>query len=186
VRAQLDAPCEGTRIFALDLAGDTWRDFEYFLRLDRLFESEGDLINRNRHLRAAISALFSHFDGIVGDLFNVIRRCNSEFGNAAALKDRRWSVNRKVSAITAWVAKKTGIVLPAVSDELKLLRDILNHPSITKESTAGGPTETLVYDAADVDGLDIQDVDASANQLSGWLDAACRACEMSDSVTRQN
>jgi hypothetical protein len=31
VRASLDAPGEGTVIFAVDLIGDTWDDYGYFL-----------------------------------------------------------------------------------------------------------------------------------------------------------
>ncbi len=74
VRASLDAPGEGTTMFAVDLIGDTWDDFAYFSEQAARFEGSRDLRLRNRYVRAAIAALFSHFDGVVCDLFTNLRK----------------------------------------------------------------------------------------------------------------
>jgi hypothetical protein len=177
VRAQLDAPCENTRIFALDLAGDTWQDFEYFCAAARRFESEDDMTNRNRHLRAAISSLYSHFDGVVGDLFGSLSKRDGTLRQNKRRGDRDWSVGRKARAMEEWIRRQRKSPIPALSSDMKLLRDILNHPSIAKESSQGEAGETIVYDAADVYGLAIKEVEVAAKEISDWLDAVCVACE---------
>ena len=72
VRASLDAPGEGTTIFAVDLIGDTWDDFNYFIEQARQFERSQDWKRRNRYVRVATASLFSHLDGLVSEAFELL------------------------------------------------------------------------------------------------------------------
>jgi hypothetical protein len=72
VRASLDAPGSDTTIFAVDLIGDTWYDFCYFAEQARAAERAQELEKRNRYVRAAIAAMFSHFDGVVSNVVSVV------------------------------------------------------------------------------------------------------------------
>jgi hypothetical protein len=90
VRASLDAPGDGATIFAIDLIGDTRYDTEQARVLERI----DDLTNRNRYVRAATAALFSHLDGVVSDVFT-IRREEGSFAAYRPKNPRRCSIKRK-------------------------------------------------------------------------------------------
>jgi hypothetical protein len=125
-------------------------------------------------VRAAISALFSHLEGLASELFEVVR---AEPGFKAYMPKNpdRCSLRARVTSIASFVAGERGIQLPAIDLDIKLLRDILNHPSITKESGLVGSGDTLVYDGADVFGIAIDDLAAAASAADNWLNAACAA-----------
>jgi hypothetical protein len=174
VRASLDAPGEGTTIFVVDLIGDTWDDFGYFLEQAARFESSRELRLRNRYVRAAIADLFSHLDGVVGDLF---RTLENEAAFKPYLPRRREfsSLKAKMAALASFLASERGLTLPPVDLNMKLLRDIVNHPSITKEGAGACSTDTLLYDGADVYGIGIEDLRATGSAIDLWLNAVCPA-----------
>ena len=172
VRPSLDAPGEGTAIFAVDLIGDTWKDFVYFAGQAADFESNRDLERRNRYVRAAIASLFSHFDGVVSELFRVLQK-EPAFGPYLPRRLDFCSLKAKISAVQNFLARERGITLPTIDLNMKLLRDIVNHPSITKEAGTFGSSDTLLYDGADVYGIAINDLRATSHAIDGWLNAAC-------------
>jgi hypothetical protein len=174
VRASLDAPGEGTTIFAVDLIGDSWDDFTYFRDQARRFESTRDFRLRNRYVRAAISALFSHFEGVVSELFGLLRG-ETGFKGYLPKNPERCSLRARVTSVAGFLVGERGVALPAIDLEMKLLRDILNHPSITKEAGPTASSDTLVYDGADVYGISIDDLTATASVADHWLNAATTA-----------
>jgi hypothetical protein len=174
VRASLDAPGEGTTIFAVDLIGDTWDDFGYFAEQAARLEGSRDLRLRNRYLRAAIVALFSHLDGVVSELFDVLMK-ESVFRAYLPKRPDFCSLKAKISVVATFLLRERAISLPNIDLNMKLLRDIVNHPSVTKEAGSAGSKDTLVYDIADVYGIGIGDLSATARAVDQWLSAACGA-----------
>ena len=72
VRASLNAPGNGTTRFAVDLIGDTWHDFDFFLKEARASEHAKDRVGRNRSIRSGTAAFFSHIDGVVSDILKML------------------------------------------------------------------------------------------------------------------
>lgn len=157
----------------MDLAGDTWADYLYFGDEAEKYETGRDWTKRNRYLRSAIASFFSHVDGVVSEIYDSLRAADQTF----APKDRRnnqLSLRRKAEAIANGAARKKAGTLPKLDFDLKLLRDILNHPSITK-STKNSTGDTVSYDGTDVYGLAVSDVTAAGGALDAWLNEVC-AC----------
>lgn len=174
VRASLEAPGNGTVIFAVDLIGDTWADYRYFSEQAARYEGSREFQKRNRYMRAAIAFMFSHFDGVVTELFGMLQQ-DSDFNAYLPPKKEPRSLKAKMLAVQSFLVQGKGIALPIVDLDMKLLRDIVNHPSITKESRSAGGGDTLLYNGADVYGIAIEDVRTAATAIDWWLDAACEA-----------
>lgn len=174
VRATLEAPGEGTTIFAVDLIGDTWEDFAYFAEQATHYEKDADLRLRNRYVRAAIAALFSHLDGVASELFEYLRK-GPAFGPYLPKRPDFCSLKNKVVAVARFLERERNIALPSLNLDMKLLRDILNHPSITKQSVSSASIDTLLYDGADVYGVDIRELARTGSIIDEWLNAACLA-----------
>ncbi len=64
-------------------------------------------------------------------------------------------------------------ILPELDLGLKLLRDILNHPSITKNLTDETTRETVSYNSIHLYGLAVSDVTDVGTVLDTWLDEVC-------------
>lgn len=172
VRASLDVPGSGTSILAVDLIGDTWQDFSYFTEKARAAEQARDFEKRNRFVRAAIASMFSHLDGLVSSVvsalwsetaFSPYRPKNANF---CALKS-------KVVAIHDFLHSHRGLALPTPDMNLKLLRDVLNHPSVSKPVSESPGGEVILLEGPDVYGVAIEDLDASGGEIDRWLNAIC-------------
>jgi len=175
VRGSLDdAPGDETTIVAVDLINDTWDDFGYFSAQSAHYEEAGELRKRNRYMRAAIAFLFSHFDGVVSELFDRLRK-EVAFKPFLPSKPDHCSLKDKVLSLQSFLAKEKGVSLPNVDLDMKLLRDIVNHPSITKKPSSAGGNDTLLYDGADVYGVAHEDLNTTALAIDAWLNAACGA-----------
>jgi hypothetical protein len=172
VRASLDAAGDGTTIFAVDLIGDAWDDFQYFHEQAAHYEAQGELRRRNRYVRAAVTFLFSHFDGLVSEMFDSLR-------NDAAFKkylpQNQRPLHAKMDSLQAFLAGSSAMTFPPIDLDLKFLRDIVNHPSITKSPKPTDGGDTLVYNGTDVYGIAVQDLSKAALVIGDWLDAACTA-----------
>jgi len=164
VSASLEAPGEGTIIFAVDLAGDTWHDFCYFADKARDYENVGAFAQRNRYLRSAVSNLFSHLDAVVSDVYEML---------PGYVASGSLSLKSKMFAIKDDAKRSHKINLPYINIDLKLIRDIISHPSITKVRP-GQSYDTLAYDSTDVYGTDIKDVYTVSSQLDHWLNSVCQ------------
>jgi hypothetical protein len=56
---------------------------------------------------------------------------------------------------------------------LKLLRDVLNHPSVSKPFSESPGGEVILLEGPDVYGVAIEDLDASGREIDRWLNAIC-------------
>ncbi len=172
VRASLDAPGSGTSIFAVDLIGDTWQDFSYFTEKARAAERAKEFEKRNRFVRAAIASMFSHLDGLVSKVVSALWNETAFFpyrpknANFCALKS-------KIVAIHDFLRNHRGLALPMPDMNLKLLRDVLNHPSVSKPFSEAPGGEVILLEGPDVYGVAIEDLDASGLELDRWLNAIC-------------
>lgn len=81
------------------------------------------------------------------------------------MKHRAFSGRRELSSVTQ---------LPDINLDLKLLRDIINHPTV--EKTTHGPEEaSAILTQVDVYAIEISDLVKAADQLSDWLNKVCAA-----------
>lgn len=172
VRASLDAPGHGTSIFAVDLIGDTWQDFRYFTEQSRAAEQAQEFEKRNRFVRAAIASMFSHFDGLVS---NVLRALwdESAFFPYRPKNANFCPLKTKVLAIHEFLCDHRGLSLAMPDMNLKLLRDVLNHPSVSKPTSEASGGEAVLLEGPDVYGVAIEDLDASGGEIDRWLNAIC-------------
>ena len=174
VCASLEAPGTGTTIFAIDLIGDTWDDFSYFTEEARLSEQAQQLMKRNRFVRAAIAALFSHLDGIVSSI--VTKLWDDVAFIAYRPKHPNFcSLKSKLLAVHSFLSDHKGLSLPPPDLNLKLLRDILNHPSVQKSVSEGSTAEAILLESPDVYGIGIEDLQAAGREMDRWLNATCLA-----------
>ena len=173
VRASLDTPGEGTTIFAVDLIGDTWDDFHYFVDQAQLFERTSDLERRNRYVRVATASLFSHIDGVVSESFDLLC-AKISFKPYMPKRPEFCSLKTKMIAIQEFLHQICGLSLPNLNLELKLLRDIVNHPSITKK-VAQDSANTMLLNGADVYGIAVEDLKAAGHDVDHWLNAVSAA-----------
>ncbi len=171
VRASLDTPSEGTTIFAVDLIGDMWDDFNYFVDQAHLYERTGDLASRNRYVRVATAALFSHLDGVVSEIFELLR-AETSFNPYLPKRPDYCSLKAKMLAINEFLHHARGSSLPSLNLELKLLRDIVNHPSITKKGNQDS-ADTVLLNGADVYGIVVNDLKDAGHDVDNWLNAVC-------------
>jgi hypothetical protein len=165
-----DAPGDGTVIFALDLISDTWGDYLYFLQASIQCEKERQFEFRNRYLRAAMMNLFAHLDGVVSGVCNELVKegcIGTRFGDN---EQEKCSVKAKIFAIRDYFKLKRKRNLPYIKLELKPIRDIINHPSVTKP---GSGKTSVVLDHVDVYGVDIREVDEAGKQIDRWLNQVC-------------
>lgn len=173
VRASLDAPGEDTTIFAVDLIGDAWDDFHYFVGQARHFEQTQDWKKRNRYVRVATASLFSHLDGVVSEAFDLLRT-DASFRPYLPKNPKFCSLKLKVIAIQEFLHRTRGLSAPTLNIELKLLRDIINHPSITKRGNQNS-VDTVLLTGADVYGIAVEDLEAAGYEVDDWLNALCAA-----------
>ena len=159
----MEAPGDGTVVFAVDLINDTWQDYGYFVQAAGLHESKREYALRNRYLRAALANLYAHLDGVVAEVYDMLvgqRHISDRLNHGhCTLKD-------KMFAIRGYIQDQLRKRLPYINLDLKPIRDIINHPSIVKPND-------LTY--VDVYALAIPDVIEVGNQIDRWLDEACCA-----------
>jgi len=173
VSASLDAPGEGTTIFAVDLISDTWDDFHYFVDQARQFERSRDWKRRNGYVRVATASLFSHLDGLVSEAFELLS-ADASFRPFLPKNPKFCSLKSKVIAIQDFLRRTRGLSPPNLNIELKLLRDIINHPSITKTGSRDS-VDTVLLTGADVYGIAVGDLESAGREVDNWLNALCAA-----------
>lgn len=172
VRASLDVPGNGTTIFAVDLIGDTWEDFRCFTEEARVAERAHEVTERNRCIRAATAALFSHLDGVISDVLTLLWSDHS-FTPYRPKSPDFCSLKSKLLAIHSFLVDCRGLSEQRPALDLKLLRDILNHPTVTKQLSTAGSRETVLLDSADLYGICVEDLEAAGREIDQWLNAVC-------------
>ena len=171
ISASMEAPGDGTVVFAVDLINDTWQDYGYFVQAAGQHESKREHALRNRYLRAALANLFAHLDGVVTEVYDMLvdqRHITDRLNHGhCTLKD-------KMFAIRGYIQDRLRKRLPYINLDLKPIRDIINHPSIVKPSDTRSADPVLLTHA-DVYALAISDLIEAGNQIHRWLDGACSA-----------
>lgn len=177
VRASLDAPGEGTTIFAVDLIRDTWDDFLYFVDQAHGFEHSGDWTKRNRYVRVATASLFSHLDGLVSEAFDLLR-AELSFKSYLPKNPKFCSLKAKIIAVQEFLHDTRGLSPPKLNIELKLLRDIINHPSISKIGNQDSG-DAVLLNGTDVYGIAVDDLAAAGHEVDNWLNVLCASVSFS-------
>jgi hypothetical protein len=150
-----------------------WDDFNYFVDQANQFEQSHDWKKRNRYVRVATAALFSHLDGLVSEAFDLLG-AETSFKAYLPKNPKFCSLKAKIIAIEKFLHHKRGLSPPNLNIELKLLRDIINHPSITKPGNQGSG-DTVQLNGADVYGIAVDDLEAAGHEVDNWLNALCAA-----------
>ena len=168
-------PFTARAVFAVDLPSDLWRDYEFFLCAARDAQDRRNLEMRYRYLRAALFCLFAHFNAFFDLLIDHQKRNNPAFWGTfkGEVKRRSGEANfprcehgQFMVVFSDYVSRQNGGTLPTVDLRVKSLRNILAHPVTTKQDVS----------VDDLYALDIDDLTASANSLSGWIRKACALC----------
>jgi hypothetical protein len=74
--------------------------------------------------------------------------------------------------ISRYQQAKRKHVVRAPALDLKLLRDLLNHPTVTKCASDSGSRNTVLLDSADVYGISLE-LEAAGHEIDRWLNAVC-------------
>lgn len=170
VFASTEAPGNGIVFFAVDLITDTWGDFSSFVEAAVQHEREGSFAQRNRYLRAAMMNLFAHLDGVVsGVCDNLVQEGQLE-ARYADDAEVQCSLKSKIFALRDFFNRKNQR-LPFINLDLKPIRDIINHPSVSKNKSGD---RSVILTHVDVYGVDIREVVDSGKQVDQWLNRVCR------------
>lgn len=156
---------DGTiEIPAYCLRTDSWHDYKAFIADAEQARLASDFRNGNRFLRAALTCLFSHIEGVVReiDAQKTIPRVHP--GN------RLCDLTRNVGH----EAKKFGH-MPFASFRLeKHLRDLIAHPGITIAFSDGRTAVKDLDQTSVFEHLDTQTLKQLEARISPWLDAVCK------------
>ncbi|MFA6287460.1 MAG: hypothetical protein WC661_08750 [Opitutaceae bacterium] len=143
-------------ITAYCLATDSWQDHQYFLA-EAIKLEHADKRGSNRSLRAALLILFSHFEGVINQIY----------------LEKNYTVTRRDSLAekAEYIHKRASPKLARLNIKLwKGLRDIIAHPGIEKTISGDALTERSTYERLSADS-----VRATSALISQWLDAVCLA-----------
>ena len=156
---------DGTiEIPAYCLRTDSWYDYKAFVDDAKQAVLAGEFRKGNRFLRAALTCLFSHIEGVVREIDALKTIPKVHRGN------RLCDLTRNVGH----EAKKSGHVPFAIFRLEKHLRDLIAHPGITIAFSDGHKAEEDLDQTSVFEHLDIQTLKQLETRISPWLDAVCR------------
>jgi len=158
---------------AIDLSGDTWRDYLHYLAEARQAETGSDERGKNRALRGAIANLFAHLDAVVSNLHDRLGR-HRDFVAYRPRSGRFCTLKDKIDAIQSYTNRCLHVGLPALDLSLKPLRDILMHPSINKQGTHSDTREPVKLSEVDLFSLSVAEVERCGQQIDKWLSRVCK------------
>lgn len=141
------------------LRTDSWQDYLAFVSDAETAIRDGDLRTGNRYLRAALTCLFAHLEGVVNA---VTDKCEiSGLQKFDSLCNRTRKIGNE--------AKKLGS-LPYLNFKLeKVLRDLIAHPGIEKAFGDETLDQEMVFER-----LDLETIRQLGNIVGNWLDAVCK------------
>jgi len=153
---------------AFCLKTDRWQDYLAFMHDAEAAAKSGRARDMNRFLRAALTCLFSHVEGIVNEIY--------EQKPIKAGRRGRAGLCEKAQAVAVAASQAAETPIPFVNFRLeKVLRDLVVHPGITKAFSDPRSGETH-KDQEDVfKELDIETLRGLEQRVSPWLDAVCGA-----------
>ena len=141
------------------LRTDFWHDYLAFVQDTETSVANGDIRTSNRYLRAALTCLFAHLEGVTKAIED---RCTIPVVyDKGRLCDRTLNIGLE--------ARKYG-QLPRINFRFgKHLRDLIAHPGIEKFFEGDTLDQGSVFEK-----LDVSTLRALQAQISPWLDAVCR------------
>lgn len=184
-----DGSARQTTGVAVDLAADLWEDCRHYIAEARREELNGARSFQavNRAIRGAVFALCSHLEGVVSGVHRSLQD-DTRFVCQRSSNGRESSLCDKIRDFRNDAKHRLGTALPYLELKLKLLRDILAHPGITKPmrlprhikimSFPGGQSELQLVDnrvlsEVDLYFLTIDEVENDAEAINHWLDRLC-------------
>jgi len=154
----------------IDLVGDLWQDYSDELRSAFDADAKHDIHSRNRHIRAAIKSLISHFEGVVCGLLQALI-------DAGVRRDRLPNMNscirEKVLGLRGFAAKTKEIRLPYLRLRLKALRDMVVHPTTSQKNDPDNLGAILTQ--ADLYLLTPESLQGDGRRNAEWLSGLCAA-----------
>jgi hypothetical protein len=148
-------------IAAYCLRSDSWDDYKAFLKEARLAGMHDDARARARYLRAALTSLFAHLEGVVKE---VLDECG--------IPERRRPLCERVRDVER-LAQSRGTPIGALELRFeKYFRDIVAHPGITKIHGFGA-AERVLRGSDVIRDLQVDTLEEFGNRVSSWLDSVC-------------
>ena len=175
--------------FAVDLAADLWDDYRHYLALAKKEEASGTPSPAmNRAVRGATWSLCSHLEGVVSGLHRWLRANDSGFSARGRGDGRDGSLCDQVLDLRRDAERRQRVRLCYLDLRLKLFRDILAHPGITREERLRSPVQVLTFPGGQPDlrlsetrtlsevelyQLQPADIEADGQKIDLWLERLC-------------
>ena len=155
---------DNVNIAAYCLTTDTWQDYLSFVSEAREAFEKSDKRRGNRSLRAALLALFSHFEGVLNNICAQIHAPN---------KIKNGSLRGRIDYVKNEATKYSN--LPDLNFRLgKNLRDILAHPGIEKTFELEEKMDEIsIYEK-----LTVESLKEIGNMIDKWLSIVTSALKM--------
>jgi hypothetical protein len=160
-------------IAAIDLTGDAWGDYLHYIEQARRFESSNDLHGTNRALRAALTNLIAHLEGVVGGLHKKLAANRSDFHPSKRSDGMRCTLKDQIADLRRHAQRAMGKPLPYLRLRMKALRDILVHPSISKIDPDSSTASRRYLSEVNLFDFSVKLLTADGSHISSWLDALC-------------
>ncbi len=166
---QQNGPGDRAVIFSVDLINDSWQDYQYFIHAAGAYEKSGEFALRNRYLRAALTNLFAHLDGVVSEVTNLLV---SKGLMRSEGRNGHCSLKHKIIGLRKYAQRHAKNELPYLDLDLKPLRNIVNHPSVAVGSD-GSDLAPAALTQSDVYAIAVEEVTEAADQINRWLNKLC-------------
>jgi regulator of replication initiation timing len=159
-------------IKAVDLTGDAWDDYLYYIEQARRSQLSNDLHGTNRALRAALGNLIAHLEGVVSGVHLKLQKSRNDF-KPLKRPDGRCTLKSQILDLRKHAREQMSRPLPYLRLHLKPLRDILVHPTITKTDRDEATGAKIELSELDLFDLTLSRLSTDGNHVSQWLDRLC-------------
>lgn len=158
---------------AIDLTGDCWRDYLHYLDKARQKLVNDDILGMNRSLRSAFINLYAHLDGVVCSIHEHLQKTEKSFVSQKGNGHKKCTLYSKMMEIKHHAEKEKQSRLPYINLILKPLRDIIVHPSITKQCSIHKSVQKDILTEVDVFDLSIDLLTKQGEIIDRWLKKLC-------------
>jgi regulator of replication initiation timing len=162
-----------TTLKVVDLTGDAWHDYEFYMEEARKSESLNDLHATNKALRAALGNLIAHLDGVVTGLHEKLLKTRKDFRSRKLEEGKQCTLRDRVLDLRRHAERQMEEDLPSLRLKLKPLRDILVHPNITKKTLDESSGRQIELTEIDLFNLTVKNLSREGHHISRWLDRLC-------------
>lgn len=160
-------------IKAIDLTGNTWEDYRYYLAEAERASVAKDVRATHRALRSALVNLFAHVEGVVAGLHSRLLKDRPDFAPTRRRDGRYCSLKNQINDVCSYANNRMNKHLEPPQMHYKLLRDIVVHPNITKDSWDIESNEKIELSELDLFDMTVDGLGEEGKRLDGWLDQLC-------------